>query len=112
MEQWQYKPAHDLGLSEADRLRSPARESGLVGFITRNVWWFCMRGYFATCQRVSIEGLENLPQAPPVLLVSNHCSHFDALLLACELPLRLRNHVFPIAAGDHFFETPIIRAFA
>ena len=28
------------------------------------------------------------------------------------LPLRLRNCVFPLAAGDTFFETPAIAAFA
>jgi len=110
MDQWQYTPAKDLGLSQ--RLKSARRESGLVGLITRNLWWLVARGYFALFQRVKVEGLQNLPTDAPFILVANHCSHFDALLLACKLPLKLRNQVFPIAAGDSFFETPILRAFA
>ena len=46
------------------------------------------------------------------MLVANHCSHLDAILLASALSLKLRNHVFPIAAGDTFFETPLLTAFA
>jgi 1-acyl-sn-glycerol-3-phosphate acyltransferase len=112
MEQWQYKPARDLGLGSSERLTSLKRESGLVGLVTRNVWWWMVRGYFRIFQRVRIEGLENLPKDPPFMLVANHCSHFDALLLASALPLKLRNKVFPIAAGDTFFQTPFVRIFA
>jgi 1-acyl-sn-glycerol-3-phosphate acyltransferase len=34
------------------------------------------------------------------------------MVLATALPLRLRNHVLPLAAGDTFFETPVISLFA
>jgi 1-acyl-sn-glycerol-3-phosphate acyltransferase len=112
MESWKYDPAHDLGLSERERLRSLRRESGLVGVATRICWWWLVRGYFATGQRITIEGRENLPAAPPFMLVANHCSHLDVLVMATALPLKVRNHVFPIAAGDTFFETPLVSAFA
>jgi 1-acyl-sn-glycerol-3-phosphate acyltransferase len=45
-------------------------------------------------------------------MVANHSSHLDVLVLATALPLRLRNCVFPLAAGDTFFETPAVAAFA
>ena len=32
MEDWKYDPAHDLGLSERERLRSIHREPGLIGW--------------------------------------------------------------------------------
>jgi 1-acyl-sn-glycerol-3-phosphate acyltransferase len=112
MDEWKYTPARDLGMSEHDRLRSLKRESGLVGMITRNCWWWAVRAYLATCQRVRIEGRENLPDAAPFMLVANHASHFDGPVLATALPLKLRNVVFPIAAGDTFFETPVMTAFS
>src|SRR5436309_663362 len=112
MEPWKYQPAQDLGLPQRERLRSPKRESGLVGLMARSTWHVLVKSYLAACQRVRVEGREHLPAKPPFVLVSNHCSHLDAILLAAQLPLKLRNHVFPIAAGDTFFETPLVSAFA
>jgi 1-acyl-sn-glycerol-3-phosphate acyltransferase len=112
MDDWKYNPAQDLGLSEKERLRSIHREPGLLGHLTRNTWWLFLRTYFALFQKVTTTGKQNLPTKLPFILVANHASHFDALLLALALPLKLRNHVFPIAAGDTFFETPILSAFA
>jgi len=45
-------------------------------------------------------------------MVANHSSHLDAMLLATALPPKLRNCVFPLAAGDTFFETPAVAVFA
>jgi 1-acyl-sn-glycerol-3-phosphate acyltransferase len=112
MDEWKYDPAHDLGLTETQRARSVRRESGLIGVMLRNGWWWFLRAYFATCQRVIVEGCEHLPAAPPFLVVANHASHLDTLVLACVLPLKLRNRAFPIAAGDTFFETPTVSLFA
>ena len=112
MDEWKYDPAHDLGLPAAQRTKSLKRESGLIGLALRNTWWWGVRVYLAACQRVEVEGRENLPPAPPFMLVANHASHLDALVLASALPLKLRNRVFPIAAGDTFFEKTMISAFA
>jgi 1-acyl-sn-glycerol-3-phosphate acyltransferase len=46
------------------------------------------------------------------VIVANHSSHLDVLALAAPLPTRLRNRVFPIAAADVFFETPVVTMFA
>lgn len=55
--------------------------------------------------RLEIHGRQNLQCPPPFVIVANHCSHLDALVLASPLPWQLRDRVFPIAAGDTFFET-------
>jgi 1-acyl-sn-glycerol-3-phosphate acyltransferase len=112
VDEWQYKPARDLGLSEAERHRSVARESGLVGTAARHLWWWWVRGILRLTERIEVIGREHLPQSPPFVLVANHSSHLDAMVLATALPLRLRNCVFPLAAGDTFFETPVMAAFA
>ena len=91
MDEWQYKPARDHGLSMADRWRSNKRESGLIGRIWR---------YLRTVHHLQVSGREHLPTRPPFMLVANHTSHLDALILAAILPRHLRSCVFPIAAGD------------
>jgi 1-acyl-sn-glycerol-3-phosphate acyltransferase len=112
MDEWHYKQAQDLGMSEAQRLRSVNRESGLLGLIGRTFWWFWVRGVLKVTEQVEILGTENLPSSAPFVILANHSSHLDVLVLATALPLRLRNCVFPLAAGDTFFETPAVAAFA
>ena len=45
-------------------------------------------------------------------MIANHASHLDAVLLASVLPCRLCDRVFPVAAGDVFFNTPGMSLFA
>lgn len=112
MDEWQYRPAQDLGMGEAARLRSVKRESGLLGLVSRTLWWLWVRGVLRLTERVEILGREHLPASAPFVMVANHSSHLDVLVLATALPLRLRSCVFPLAAGDTFFATPAVAAFA
>ena len=112
MDDFKLEPAHDLGLSHRERALSLRRESGLVQSATHVAWWAFVRSYMAVYHRLSIEGREHLPTKPPFVLIANHTSHLDALVLASPLSWRLRDRVFPIAAGDVFFETPAVATFA
>ncbi len=112
MQRWRLQPARDLGLPLGKRLRSLKRESGLIDRTARFFWWSAVRAYFTVAHRLSVTGREHLPVQPPFVLVANHSSHLDAMVLAAALPRRLWNCVFPIAAGDTFFETPVTAAFA
>jgi 1-acyl-sn-glycerol-3-phosphate acyltransferase len=112
MDEWRYDAAHDHGLTPADRLRSLRRESGLTSSIARIGWGTSVRAYLRIWHRLSVKGRVHLPAAPPFIMVSNHTSHLDTLSLAAALPLRLRDQVLPLAAGDTFFETPVLAAFA
>jgi 1-acyl-sn-glycerol-3-phosphate acyltransferase len=112
MDDWQYKPAADHGLPLADQLKSIRREPGLIGNTANLLWVSGLRWYLRLYHRLQVEGRENLPTAPPFVLCANHASHLDALILASALPRRLSGCVFPIAAGDVFFETPARSAFA
>lgn len=84
---------------------------GAVSHAIRGLWWQSLRAYFTLCQRITVEGGDNLPATPPFVLVANHQSHLDALLLAWALPADLRRCVLPLAAGDTFFKTPAARLF-
>jgi len=94
------------------RLKSLRRESGLLSSAVHQVWWGLVRSSLAVYHRLKVRGRENIPREPPFILVSNHESHLDALVLAGVLPWRIRDRIFPIAAGDTFFETPVLTAFA
>lgn len=112
MDEWKFKPARDFGLTGRQRLNSLRRESSLVESLTHLAWWSLVRAYLQIGHRLTIEGRDNVPAEAPFILVANHCSHLDALVLGSILPLHLRDCIFPIAAGDTFFETPIVSAFA
>src|SRR4051812_39891406 len=107
MEPWGYKPASDLEMPPVEQARSLRREAGLASNLGHLVCHALARSYFRLYHRLRVEGRENLPAAPPFILVANHASHLDALALASALPRRLCGRVFPVAAGDVFFETPV-----
>jgi 1-acyl-sn-glycerol-3-phosphate acyltransferase len=112
MDDWKLQPARDLGLPLEARARSLRREDGLGEALLHRAWWLLLGSYLRTYHRLKIIGREHLPKLPPFVLVANHSSHLDALALAAMLPPRLRHRVFPIAAGDTFFQTPGMAAFA
>jgi 1-acyl-sn-glycerol-3-phosphate acyltransferase len=112
METWKLEPAHDHGLSSGERHKSLRRESGLIDTGLHIAWWSWVRLYLASWHRLEILGRGHIPSKLPFVLVANHASHLDALVLAAPLPWRLRDQIFPIAAGDTFFETPATAAFA
>jgi 1-acyl-sn-glycerol-3-phosphate acyltransferase len=112
MEAWKYHPARDLGLPPARRWRSVWREDGLVETAAHAAWWSAVAAYLKTAHRLRVEGREHLPASTPFVLAANHSSHLDVLALAGALPAALRRSVLPLAAGDFFFETPAMAAFA
>lgn len=112
MRDWDLRPARDLGLRPGERHRSLRRESGLVSTGLHLAWWAAVGGYLKAWHRLTVDGREHIPRRPPFVLVANHSSHLDALVLASPLPWRLRDRIFPIAAGDVFFETPLLSAFS
>ena len=112
MTDWKYQPARDLDLTPGERLRSYEREGGLVSDCCRLLWWSAVKGSLKVWHRLTVTGREHLPDSPSYVLVANHASHLDALVLAAALPLSVRNQLFPLAAGDVFFERPASSAFA
>lgn len=109
---WSYDPAHDHGLSPADRAKSLLREAGLLETATHAAWRIFVRTWFRVWHRLEVRGREHLPAEPPFVVVANHSSHLDALALSTLFPARLCDRVFPIAAGDTFFERPAVAFFA
>jgi 1-acyl-sn-glycerol-3-phosphate acyltransferase len=88
------------------------RENGLVATGLNLCWRSLVRAYMAVWHRLEVHGREHVPGSPPFVMVANHASHLDALVLASRLTWRQHDRVFPIAAGDVFFESPVRSALA
>jgi 1-acyl-sn-glycerol-3-phosphate acyltransferase len=112
MQDFDIRPAKDIGLRTWDRLSSVRRESGPVTSALHTAWAVAGRAYFALWHRLQVIGRERLPAEPPFVICSNHSSHLDALALASPLRFDVRSRVFALAAGDVFFESAFAIAFA
>ena len=112
MTEFRFKPARDLGMPLSESLRSVRRESGLASALVQATWRGAVRGWLRLYHRLSIEGRENLPAAPPFILVANHSSHLDALTLGAALRGPAARRAYALAAGDHFFAGDLAAAFA
>jgi 1-acyl-sn-glycerol-3-phosphate acyltransferase len=112
MDEWKYHPAGDQGLKPGESFRSLKREAGLIATVTQAAWRVAIRGFLRGYHRLRVEGVEHVPAKPPFVMIANHASHLDVLILGAALPWQLRRHAFPIAAGDVFFETPAVSAFS
>lgn len=77
----------------------------LVKIIQNKIWFLgCLiyRYWF----NLTAEGIENIPQDKPYLIVSNHCSHLDepAIIAAQQKHMK---QVYSLAAKDYFFDPPL-----
>ncbi len=105
MKNWEYDTARDLGLTPAEVLKSVHREIGLPGVIGGLIKRPLLHVYLKLFHRIKVFGKENLPAQYPFVLVANHCSHLDTPVLSSLVSLPLSFRLFPIAAGDTFFES-------
>jgi 1-acyl-sn-glycerol-3-phosphate acyltransferase len=112
MDPWRYEPARDLELPPVERARSLRRESGLFSTAGHLVWRLSTQAFFKLYHRLGVDDGHSIPLEPPFVMIANHTSHLDALVLAAVLPWRLCDCVFPVAAGDVFFNTPAVSLFA
>lgn len=77
-------------------------------------------GFFASIVRplvfvilgVNIRHWERLPTTGPAVIVANHNSHLDTLVLMALMPLRTLSKLRPVAAADYFLRNRLLAWFA
>ena len=61
---------------------------------------------------LNVRNKENLPSKGPAILIANHNSHLDTMVLMSLLPLQLLPNIQPVAAMDYFLKNRLIAWFA
>jgi 1-acyl-sn-glycerol-3-phosphate acyltransferase len=61
---------------------------------------------------INARGKEHLPVSGPAIIVANHNSHLDTMVLMSLFPLRLISKIRPVAAADYFLCNRFIKWFA
>lgn len=99
---WRYDSAKDRKLCFMDRLKECPREPDLLVYAARVTAAVAIRAALKIYNRFDIVGRENLPRHGSFVLVANHASHLDAMMLLSALPLRSLHCAYPLAARDYF----------
>ncbi len=105
MREWTYDSAPDLERTLVERLRGFPREPDMLTYALRGLAGATTRLWLRTYHRLRVVGRENLPASGSFVIVANHASHLDTLVLTGLLPLSRLHRVFPAAASDYFFTT-------
>jgi len=67
---------------------------------------FIVRPIVLIISGVSLKGKENLPTKGPAILVANHNSHLDTMVIMSLFSLKTLEKVRPIGAEDYFCNKP------
>ncbi len=79
----------------------------LFGTMVYGFTWCLMRGLF----RLSVRGATNIPESGPAVIIANHASYLDALVIAAALSAKRARHMYFGGAVQILFQTWYSRVF-
>ena len=68
-------------------------------------FFLCVKPFVHVVLGISVKNAQNLPRKGPAILIANHASHIDTLVLMCLFSTSQLLKVHPVAAMDYFFNT-------
>ena len=71
-----------------------------------------IRPFLALLLGLNIKNRQNLPKQGPMIIVANHNSHMDTLVLMALFPLNILHKVRPVAATDYWLKNKAISWFS
>lgn len=75
-------------------------------WIKKAFFIFFVRPLVLVIAGISLKGKENLPTKGPAILVANHNSHLDTMVIMSLFSLKTLEKVRPIGAEDYFCNKP------
>jgi 1-acyl-sn-glycerol-3-phosphate acyltransferase len=84
----------------------------MIRFLRRLFFALIVHPFLLIVIGVNTRNRENLPSTGPAVIVANHNSHLDALMLMTLLPMRMLSRVHPVAAEDYFLKNRLLAWFS
>lgn len=74
-----------------------------MGWFIRTLFYlFFVRPFLFLVIGIVVKGRENLSARHPFILIANHNSHLDTVVLMSLFPVSRMQHIHPVAAADYF----------